>query len=224
MSETTLLIARHGNNFDPGDTITRIGARTDLPLSKSGLRQGLAMGRHLLKDNLVPVKIFTSDLLRTKQMAAQVQKALKLKIPTEALPEFNEIDYGPDENQTEEKVIARIGENGLKAWDEMGMPPPGWIVDPVGLRAAWYDFGQRIATEHAGQCVMLITHNGVARFASILTGDRRGLCAELSTSEGAKLATGAFGHLTNQAVGGPWDCVGWNIKPVLRSLSDKKLA
>ncbi|HAO37083.1 MAG TPA: histidine phosphatase family protein, partial [Hyphomonas sp.] len=34
-----LIIVRHGNTFDKGDTVTRVGGRTDLPLSASGLAQ-----------------------------------------------------------------------------------------------------------------------------------------------------------------------------------------
>ena len=32
-------IVRHGNTFDKGDVVTRVGARTDLPLSSSGQTQ-----------------------------------------------------------------------------------------------------------------------------------------------------------------------------------------
>jgi len=41
-----LFIVRHGNTFDPGDTVTRVGARTDLPLSSSGRAQADALARH----------------------------------------------------------------------------------------------------------------------------------------------------------------------------------
>lgn len=207
MKATTLLIARHGNNFDPGETSLRVGGKSDLPLSKSGLAQGRALGRYLKKNNLVPQKIFTSQLQRTIQMAHQIEKALGEKIPMEALEVFNEIDYGQDEGKSEEEVIARVGEDALRIWDEDCLPPQGWHVDPIGLRAAWYDLGDRIAREHAGETIMVITHNGVARFASILTGDAKGL----RCMDGARLSTGAFGHLIHTDPF--WECLEWNVKP-----------
>jgi 2,3-bisphosphoglycerate-dependent phosphoglycerate mutase len=207
MRATTLLIARHGNNFEPGETVLRLGRKTDAPLSKTGLAQGLALGKYLKANNLVPQKIFTSQLKRTIQMAKQIEKALGEKIPTEALEIFNEIDYGPDEGKSEEEILHRIGEEALRIWDEDGMPPKGWDVDATGLRAAWFDFGERIASEFYGQCVLMITHNGIARFASILTGDTHGLYPV----EGAKLAPAAYGHLVHTDPF--WECLGWNISP-----------
>ena len=32
-----VIICRHGNTFDKGDLVRRVGARTDLALSKSGI-------------------------------------------------------------------------------------------------------------------------------------------------------------------------------------------
>ena len=44
---TTLIIARHGNTFNPGDTPTRVGKHTDMPLVEKGEAQGRALGRYL---------------------------------------------------------------------------------------------------------------------------------------------------------------------------------
>jgi 2,3-bisphosphoglycerate-dependent phosphoglycerate mutase len=207
MQATTLLIARHGNNFEPGETILRLGAKSDMPLSQSGMAQGLALGEYLKQNRLIPQKIFTSKLQRTIQMAQQIEKAIGEKIPMEYLEVFNEIDYGPDEGKTEDEILHRLGEDALRNWDENGLAPNGWQVDATGLRAAWYDLGERIASEYAGQTVLIITHNGVARFASILTGDAGGLHA----SDGARLSTGAFGHLVHTDPF--WECIEWNVKP-----------
>lgn len=207
MKATTLLIARHGNIFEDDETVLRIGGKTDMPLSKSGMEQGLALGAHLKELNLVPQKIYTSQLGRTIQMAKQIQKAIGKKTPMEALEIFNEIDYGHDEGKPEEEVRARLGDDALKCWDEDCLAPPGWHVDGTGLRAAWYDFGERVVSEHSGQTILMITHTGVARFASILTGDSRGLNAR----EGARLSTGAFGHLVHTDPF--WECLEWNVAP-----------
>ena len=39
-----LIVVRHGNTFNKGDVILRVGARTDLPLTAEGMRQCLDVG------------------------------------------------------------------------------------------------------------------------------------------------------------------------------------
>ena len=48
----TLIIARHGNTFRPGETPTRVGARTDLPLVEEERARGI--GLYLKKLGLIP--------------------------------------------------------------------------------------------------------------------------------------------------------------------------
>jgi len=208
MRLTTLLVARHGTVFAPGETSTRIGVRTDLPLSETGVEQARILGWYLRKNKLIPAKIFTSTLLRAVQTAEEVKKVLELDIPIEALELFNEIDYGPDENQPEEKIRARLGDDVMRAWEEEGLPPRGWKVDPTGLRALWSDFGARVQREFPEKNILLITHSGIARFSSVLTGDTYGL----HTDE-LRLSSGGLGHFVYQ--GPQWECLGWNIKPEL---------
>ena len=45
---TDIYIVRHGNTFDKGDVVTRVGARTDLPLSRSGFAQAEALGANAI--------------------------------------------------------------------------------------------------------------------------------------------------------------------------------
>jgi broad specificity phosphatase PhoE len=42
---TRIVIVRHGNTFEAGETPRRIGARTDLPLTADGQAQADALGR-----------------------------------------------------------------------------------------------------------------------------------------------------------------------------------
>jgi 2,3-bisphosphoglycerate-dependent phosphoglycerate mutase len=125
----TLLVARHGNTFGPGDVVVRLGL-TDVPLVDSGLAQGRNLGFYLKENNLIPDVIFASKLKRTIQTAEQAQSMMQTTFPIQTLSMFNEIDYGPDENQPEDKVVARIGLEALKAWDSSAIVPKGWKVDP----------------------------------------------------------------------------------------------
>ncbi len=207
MTITTLIIARHGNTFGPGDVVTRVGGKTDLPLVESGLEQGKKLGRYLLENTLVPDKIFTSAMSRTIQTAAQACGVIGKEIPSEILHSFNEIDYGQDENRPEEEVRARVGADAIALWDEQAIAPEGWIVDVAELKQAWRDFGDRLIQEYAGQTVMMVTHNGIARFAEALTQDGQ----DAYSGKGLKLSTGALGIFTYD--GTKWTCSDWNVRP-----------
>ena len=204
---TRLLIARHGNTFGPGDVVTRVGL-TDLPLVDSGLEQGRLLGRYLKQQKMIPDVIFTSHLKRTQQTAQAAQKEMGTALACQTLAVFNEIDYGPDENKPEDAVIARLGKAALEAWDAEGIVPEGWRVDPAAIIARWKDFGGDILKNHPGKTVMVVTSNGIARFAPHLTGDFNAF----RQKHAIKLSTGAVSVFENSG-SSVWSCTYWNISP-----------
>lgn len=206
---TRLLIARHGNTFGPGDVVTRVGT-TDLPLVDSGLKQGQLLGAYLKQNNLIPDIIFTSKLKRAIQTAEQAQNAMQTNIPMESLSIFNEIDYGPDENQPEANVVSRIGTEALQAWEANGTVPNGWNVDPLAIIKNWQDFSIKLAKDYAGQIILVVTSNGIARFAPYLTGD----FTTFAEQYGIKVSTGALCVFEKKASSEVWDCRQWNLKPI----------
>lgn len=204
---TMLIIARHGNTFAPGQTPRRVGAHTDLPLVESGHEQARRIGKYISQNNILPDIVYTSYLQRTIQTAAGALDAAGHNVPIQHSEIFNEIDYGPDENQTEDLVKARIGEQALINWDRHGILPQGWSPDPADIIASWQTFGEQIRTDHPGQTILVVTSNGIARFAPHLTGDFE----HFAQTHAIKLATGALGVLTSE--GGHWTVQGWNIRP-----------
>lgn len=207
MTITRLLIARHGNTFGPGDIVTRVGT-TDLPLSESGLEQGRLLGAYLKQEKSVPDVIFTSQLRRTKQTAEQAQQVMGTALAPLALQLFNEIDYGPDENKPEDEVVKRLGIDAIKAWDEEAIVPDGWRVNSKKITQDWKDFAADIRKKHAGQTILVVTSNGIARFAPTLTGD----ISAFLTQHKLKIATGALCVLENDG-SALWQCREWNLKP-----------
>ncbi|MEL6414006.1 MAG: histidine phosphatase family protein [Pseudomonadota bacterium] len=203
---TDIYIVRHGNTFDKGDTITRVGARTDLPLSSSGQTQAEALALHFMA--LVPAGFsaaYCSELQRTRQTAETIL-AVRDKAPALATLEFlREVDYGVDENQPEDAVIARIGEAALVAWDKEAVPPPGWEVDPEALKGEWRDLLKSITSEGAAAPVLIVTSNGIARFVLDAITE-----FEIQPKS-IKLKTGAYGHL--RASGDSVKLVRWNVRP-----------
>lgn len=209
MMITRLLIVRHGNTFGPGDVVTRVGT-TDLPLVESGLMQGKKLGLYLKQHHLIPDVIFTSQLKRTIQTAIEAQRAMQIDLPIKTLPMFNEIDYGPDENQPEEKVIARIGADALKAWETNAKVPMDWNADPQTIINNWQTFSDQLAKEYQGKNILVITSNGIARFAPHLTGD----FAAFSAQHTIKISTGALCIFEKKSSDAGWRCVEWNVKPI----------
>jgi probable phosphoglycerate mutase len=209
MTVTTLIIARHGNTFNPGEAPRRVGSRTDIPLVPSGHEQARKLGAYLHEHNLIPNRILTSHLQRARQTADIAGIELGIGIPIETTDRFNEIDYGPDENNTEDLVKARLGEQALKDWDAQGIMPDGWSPSASDIKAMWMDFSADLLRNQAGTTTMAVTSNGIARFALHLTGDWDGAKAE----HGLKMGTGALSILTHRQDSDHWSVVGWNIRP-----------
>ena len=194
MSMGRVYIVRHGNTFDKGDTILRVGGTTDLPLSVSGIEQAetLAMA---FKD--IEFKAaYSSDLKRTRQTAEAI-----LGGQAYALAEFlTEVDYGPDEGRPEAEVVARLGIEALKRWDSEAIVPQGWKVDVDGLRTAWQAF---LAQCDPQANTLVVTSNGVARFLlDVVGGDK---------TVPLKLRTGSYGIVDLRAAGPA--LAGWGIRP-----------
>lgn len=205
---TRLLIARHGNTFAPGDVPRRVGT-TDLPLVASGLQQGLLLGAYLKQNHFIPDVIFSAKLNRTIQTAQQAQSAIGSNLAIETLSIFNEIDYGPDENQPEEQVISRIGKAAMNAWETQAQVPEGWNVNPADLIQNWMDFALFLRQKHAGKTCLVVTSNGIARFSPYLTGD----FATFSAQHRIKMATGAVSIFENKEPSDLWNCLSWNAQP-----------
>lgn len=207
---TTLIIARHGNTFHSDEKPTRVGAHTDLPLVDSGKAQGRALGEWLKKNELYPEITYSSQLKRTVETAQIALATLGYNQPVFPLEIFNEIDYGPDENQTEDKVIARIGIDAIKKWDESGIVPDGWKFNPEDCIENWKNFATQIledGEDDDSDVVMVVTSNGIARFAPHLAGNFE----EFANNNKIKLSTGALGVLKFED--NQWVVKDWNIKP-----------
>lgn len=215
---TTLIIARHGNTFNAGDVVTRVGGRTDLPLVDKGRAQAEALGQYLSDNNLLPDVSYASTLQRTQETAKVALQRCGVKLPVYTLNIFDEIDYGPDENKPEADVVARIGQEAIELWDKEAIVPVGWEFDPAQAIENWQNFAAHIcngADSVSGghidhhDTVLVVTSNGIARFAPYITGDYDSFRANYDL----KLSTGALGIL--EFTDEKWAVKAWNIKPKL---------
>ena len=197
---TRFIIARHGNTFNKGETPTRVGARTDLPLVQSGLEQGQRLGKYLRDNNLWPDDVYAAPLKRTMQTAAAA--GLENVKPYEG---FKEIDYGPDENKPEDVVIARIGQAAIDAWNADGAVPNGWQVDVPAVIKTWVDFADSL--KGSNKTTLVVSSNGIIRFAPYITGD----FAAFAKDHEIKVGTGCLCVFEEQ--NDQWVCTAWNVKP-----------
>jgi probable phosphoglycerate mutase len=207
-----MIIARHGNTFRPGETPVRVGAKTDLPLTEEG--RGKCIGLYLKDHGLIPDKVYSSPLKRCLETAGLALRAMNSGAEISVLNGFTEIDYGPDENKTEEEVMLRLGnghpEKGravIEAWNQKAIVPDGWKADPQQIIKTWKDFAEKEVLPH--QTVLLVASNGIIRFAPYLTGNFE----RFSQTYDIKVATGGvclFEKEDNEPV---WSCTAWNLKP-----------
>jgi len=208
----TLIIARHGNTFNPGDIITRVGARTDLPLTQSGQKQARLLGQYLQKEKLIPDEVYASRLQRTQKTAKIALEEMGLKRDLTILEMLDEVDYGPDENKPEDEVIARIGKQAIEDWDKHAIPPEGWLVDPDKIIKDWKDFAANLAdsskkSQDTTKVVLVLTSNGVGRFAPQIASNHE----VAAHKNNIKLSTGSLGIIGSK--GNAWGIKDWNLKP-----------
>lgn len=203
---TILIIARHGNTFEKDETPRRVGAKTDLPLVESGRVQARAIGRWLKSNGIYPEAVYSSQLQRTKETAEIALQEAGYKEPVYPLAIFNEIDFGPDENKPEEDLRKRIGQEAYDAWNNKSVLPDGWDFDPDACIENWKNFAAHIVEDNQS-CVMVVTSNGISRYAPHITGD----FDSFAQNHGIKISTGAVCVL--QYENGRWTVKDWNIKP-----------
>lgn len=213
--KTRLIIARHGNTFRKGETPTRVGAKTDLPLVEE--HRGRSIGKYLADNNLLPSSVYVSPLKRCVQTAQLALEEMDINTQMVHVNQFAEIDYGPDENKTDNEVMSRLGDGDIEKgrqildlWNSNGTVPNGWEVDPQDLIDTWRRFAQDqiLQTEH-GKNTLLVSSNGVIRFAPYLTGN----FDKFAQQYGIKVATGSVSIFEYNEVSDSWDCLEWNAKP-----------
>lgn len=214
-----LIIARHGNTFESGETPRRVGGRTDLPLTAHGRDQARSLGRDL-STKFGPIdKIYAAPLLRTTQtaeIAASEMASSDIAPPPaiETLDFLREIDHGPDENKSDAEIADRLGPQALKLWDTELTMPADWAPRPSEILKSWQLFLHQITHQfthqtmsspaHSHQTVLVVTSNGIARFAPP---------AVLPTLPlpSLKLATAAYGVMSYDDA--KWTLINWNHRP-----------
>jgi probable phosphoglycerate mutase len=180
---TLLYLVRHGNTFEASETPRRVGIRTDLLLTAAGREQA-----HRLADRFATIafsRAWAGTLRRTQETAKLILAAQSAPPRLEHLAILDEIDHGPDENQPEDAVLARIGRPALEAWEQRLEPPQGWEIGLDRRRQGWAAVLATLAGA-PGAAVLAVTSNGAARLALLCLGAAKPMGE-------TKLRTGSYG-------------------------------
>jgi probable phosphoglycerate mutase len=204
---TLLYVVRHGNTFEAGEAPRRVGSATDLPLTAAGLQQAEALGAHFARGGVQFARALSSNLKRTRSTAEAILQHQPYPLVLETADFLAEIDHGPDENQTEDAVLARIGRAALELWDSDTVPPPGWDVRAEWRRARWLAFADEVMTAHRDDAILLVTSNGAGRFSLSAFGLKPG-----GKPAGMKMRTGSYG-VVEAGGGGRFRLVEWDKRP-----------
>lgn len=196
-------IVRHGNTFDASEAVRRIGARTDLPLVASGLDQARALGAAFATQGLAFERALAAPLLRTRSTIQEILAHQPQAPAVESVDWLTEIDHGLDEGMPESRVIARIGQDAITAWDAEALAPDSWIVDADQRTRGWSGLWR----EGHGH-VLIVTSNGAARFALLSDEVLRNQASRLAS---LKLRTGAYGVIARER--GALRIVEWDRRP-----------
>jgi len=202
-----LIVARHGNTFEADEIPRRVGAGTDLDLVAAGREQGRKLGACFRDNNLIPDIVYTSRLKRTIQTAEAALEEMGVTRALHRSDLFDEIDYGPDENKMEMDVIERIGGIAYNAWEFDALMPKDWSPQPEIIRKNWQNFARHCEAVHNNQTVLVVTSNGIARFAPNIANN----AMDVVPDKKGKMSTGAFSLFEGD--GGLWMIAYWNKKP-----------
>jgi len=152
---TTFLLARHGET--DWNRARRWQGHADRPLTARGRTQAADLAARLAD---IPLDaVYSSDLRRARETAEPVATTHGLELIQ--LPELREVDVGSWQGLTRDEAEARFPA-GFRRWREGGT---GWD-DGEGygeMSARVLAAVARIADEHAGGRVLVVTHGGPIR-------------------------------------------------------------
>ena len=147
----TIYFVRHGES--EANAARRFAGRSDSPLTERGREQAKAVADALAKVHFA--RIVSSPLSRCRDTALVI--AQRQQLPVDLEPDLVEIDVGDRTGSPFDEV------RGLPEWRDDGFVawPRGETLDQVLDRAQ--RVVARIATENAGQRVLVVGHGGVTR-------------------------------------------------------------
>jgi probable phosphoglycerate mutase len=158
-SETLLLLVRHGETSANIDGVWH--GSVDTPLTERGTRQAARVADHIAKAFPHAAAIYTSDLQRAHHTAGAIGTALALSVRVDV--GLREYDLGSWEGKT---FAALHSEHDF--WAHIKRDPhyaPHGGESPAAVTERLTQSLRAIATGHAGEAVVVVTHGGALSMA-----------------------------------------------------------
>ena len=152
---TTILLARHGES--DWNRAKRWQGHADRPLTERGREQAYELAARLEETELDAV--YTSDLRRARETGEVVAAVHGLSV--RELPALREVDVGSWSGLTRAEAAARFPD-AYRHWEAGG---EGWDDGETYEQLAERVVGavKRIAGDHPGERVLVVTHGGSIR-------------------------------------------------------------
>lgn len=209
-----LLLIRHGNTFEAGQTPVRVGANEDLPLTATGENQAHALAAALNNAGIRPDAVIAGPLIRTRRHAEVILEDLRISAPLQIDRRLTEIDYGPWGGLSDADIVARFGDAAaqeLAAWEKESRWPtetaqwhPGAEAVIRGVAELSRELEMRLG---ANGTAFVCSSNGILRYFLELV---PGGLATAQRSGRAKMSTGAASLL--ELTDGKARVLFWNLK------------
>ena len=106
------LICRHGESI--WNKENKFAGWSEVPITDKGKKDSIKVAEKLLKENFIPNKIYTSDLIRTKQTGEIIKNKINPSIILESDWRINEKHYGSYEGIKRSIIKDRFGAEYLK--------------------------------------------------------------------------------------------------------------
>lgn len=199
-----LILCRHGNTFAKGEKVVMVGAREDLPLTQQGIEQARAVANALVSSQIVPARIVSGPLQRTRVFAEQVKTITRSEAELEIDPRLTEFDYGAWSGLSNEEIVALSGAEALEAWQERSERPSGITFSP-SIAEARADAAALLngIVDLRGPCLVVTSNGRLREFGHLL--------APAATSTSHKVKTGHSCVVVRE--GDAWQVVGWDLAP-----------
>jgi probable phosphoglycerate mutase len=156
--KTTFYLIRHGETDWNLNGVWQ--GHADVPLNHVGLTQAGRLAARLRAEEVRFAAIYSSDLQRAWQTAAAIGAALG--IAPRAVPSLREIDVGRWSGRTNAEIRAEDAEayERIRSGEDLARGGGERFLD---LYSRVVGMAERLAAEHAGARLALVTHGGVVR-------------------------------------------------------------
>lgn len=185
---TEIYLIRHADALPGADEVVG-GGYDEQALSELGRRQGRALGERMRTTPLAAV--YSSPIGRARQTAAYVAEAQGLDVQVE--PGLREVMLGPigvsGDEQTSPEAVSELLRQRLRQIAAIAVTVGTWSSIPgsepsEALRARVVEAVERLAAQHAGKRIALVSHAGSinAYLAAILRIERDYFFPAVNTS------------------------------------------